>query len=87
MNPIEIAARFAAYTWFRSQPQNKALGEAEGHRYAAEHYYRYLDLGLVNWGLGRLLAKMIAARELGERIENLSWDQSRCDSVELCDAN
>ena len=61
MNPIEIAARFAAFTWFRSQSQNRTRSTDDAHLYADRNYHRYLDIALANRGVGQLLAHVIAA--------------------------
>lgn len=86
MNSIEVAARFAAYTWFRSQPQNKTRSMAEAHRYVERHHKLYLDVALENRNLGRLLSNVIAARERSKQSHSEPWVESQSSSSELCAA-
>jgi len=84
MNPIEVAARFAAYTWFRSQQHNRTGSAEDAHLYADRNYHRYLDVALANRGVGRLLANVIAARDHSRWADANSWNVQRSNSSELC---
>lgn len=84
MNSIELAARFAAYSWFQNQPQNKTRSTGDAHRYADRNYGLYLDVALANRGVGRLLAQLIVAREHSRWAEGNSWNVLRSNTSELC---
>ncbi|CAN5604114.1 hypothetical protein BH10PLA2_BH10PLA2_30240 [soil metagenome] len=84
MNPIEIAARFAAYNWFQSQPQNKTLSTTEAHIYAERHFSSFLDEGLANRNFGKLLLDVIAARGHSTVEDTNAWDDAEFHASELC---
>ena len=87
MTSIEIAARFAAYTWFCTQPKNSGRSAEEAHRYADRNHYHYLDVALANRGVGRLLARLISARDFSRRAVSISRNDMRSNSNELCGSN
>ena len=84
MNPIEIAARFAAYTWFRTQPHNRTRSANDAHQYADRNHHLYLDVALASRGVGRLLAHLIAARDHSSWADANSRNVLRSNSPELC---
>jgi hypothetical protein len=84
MSSIEIAARFAAYTWFRNQPHNRKRSADDALLYADRNHRRYLDVALANRGVGRLLAHVIATREHSCRADANPWNGQRWNSSELC---
>jgi len=63
MDHIKVAAKFAAYTWFRNQPENRGRTEMDANEYAEIHHGRFYDVAYANPGLGRLLVDVIAARQ------------------------
>jgi hypothetical protein len=87
MNHIEIAARFAAYSWFQSQPQNKMRSTTEAHVYAERHYQSFLDIGLANRNFGRLLLDVVAAREQSAHDQRYAWDGAAFVTSDLCGVN
>jgi hypothetical protein len=86
MNPIEVAAKFAAYTWFQNQRKSKSLSETEAFRFANHQHHLYLDVALANQGLGRLLMDVIAARQDASPGRKSTWEELPSSSSEACSA-
>ena len=85
MNPIELAARYAAYTRFKTLHKNSARSTTDALTFADENYHRYLDVGLASQGVGRLLANIIASRKQAEQDNAPSWE-TELASAHLCNA-
>jgi hypothetical protein len=66
MSPSEIAARFAAFTWYTNcrQAPNKTV-QAEARRFSEDNWKTFLPLA--NQGLGRLLLQVAKSRKARPR--------------------
>jgi hypothetical protein len=67
MKPLELAARFAAFTWYtncRQAPPKTT--QAEARRFSNESWPAFLPLA--NEGLGRLLLKVANTRPTPQRL-------------------
>jgi hypothetical protein len=84
MDPIEVAAKFAAYTWFRNQPSNRTRGSLEAKQYAESYHYLYYELAYANQAWGRLLIDVIDAREREIETRNRTHRESQVRVPELC---
>ena len=58
MNPTQISAQYAAYTWFLDQPENATATPAEAQAYARGHWEEYQDCA--HEGFGRLLLDIVS---------------------------
>ena len=85
MDAIEVAAKFAAYTWFRDQPENRTCSLIEAKAYAESHYYLYYEAAYANRGWGRLLVDLIDARERKNVETNRARRESQTRVPELCE--
>jgi hypothetical protein len=84
MDAIEVAAKFAAYTWFRNQPENRTRSLIEAKTYAESHHYLYYEVAYANRGWGRLLVDVIDARESEDAASKRTRRTSRTSVAELC---
>ena len=84
MDAIEVAAKFAAYTWFRNQPENRTRSVVEANAYAESHHYLYYEVAYANRSLGRLLIDVIHARERENEARNRTRRESQSRVPELC---
>lgn len=66
MNPLEVAARIAAFTWYtgRCQAPSPTL-QAEARRFAKENWQSFLPVAHEGWGM--LLLRIAEARPLRQR--------------------
>ncbi|HEV8061646.1 MAG TPA: hypothetical protein VGP68_17325 [Gemmataceae bacterium] len=85
MNALELAAKFAAYTWFKSQPGNRRRA-TEARKYAEKHYRLYYDVALANLGIGRLLSDVIDGREQADQNQRPAWRKTAKTIPEYCEA-
>jgi hypothetical protein len=66
MDPREVSAQFAAYTWYRERRAGRPPAEEEDVRFARENWDAFLPCA--HEGLGRLLLRLAGRqRERGER--------------------
>lgn len=65
MSPLQMSARFAAYTWFTRQPGNTDRPREHAHQFARLNWERFLPLA--HEGFGRLLMRMAKSRMRGRR--------------------
>lgn len=66
MKPLEVAARFAAFTWFTGNCQApRPTLQAEGRRFAKENWQAFLPVAHEGWG--RLLLRIAKVRPLPQR--------------------
>jgi len=66
MHPLEIAARFAAFTWITNRHQTPSnFVQAEARRFSEENWKMFLPLA--NQGLGRLLLQVAKTRKSRQR--------------------
>jgi hypothetical protein len=66
MKPLEVAAQFAAFTWYtgRCHSPSPTL-QAEARRFAKENWRGFLSVAHEGWG--RLLLRIAKARPLPQR--------------------
>lgn len=72
MTPLGVTARFAAYSWFLEQPENKDKSPKDARQYADRHYAFYLDAASAYGGWGRLLLTLMDGREHDDRPRRFS---------------
>jgi len=61
MKPLEVAARFAAFTWYTTSRQAKKLTtQAEARRFSNQNWQIFLPV--TQEGLGRLLLRVAKVR-------------------------
>ena len=84
MDAIEVAAKFAAYTWFRNQPENRTRSLFEAKAYAESHYHLYYKVAYANRGWGRLLVDVIDARASEVAASKRTRTASQTSVPELC---
>lgn len=66
MKPLEVAARFAAFTWYTGHGQAPSPTlQAEASRFAKENWRAFLAVAHEGWG--RLLLRIAKARPLPQR--------------------
>lgn len=66
MTPLQMSARFAAYTWFSRQPGNVDCSREDAHRFARLNWERFLPLA--HEGFGRLLMRLARSRMRKRRV-------------------
>jgi hypothetical protein len=60
MNPTQIAAQFAAYTWYLNGNAGRPAAEEEASEFARDNWARFLRCA--DKGLGRLLIRLAGPR-------------------------
>jgi hypothetical protein len=61
MDPLKVAAQFAAYVWFCHHQAGPQQTEAEAIRFAHENWVAFLPSA--SESVGRLLLRLVARRE------------------------
>lgn len=69
-NPLQVAAQFAAYTWYLNQPENQDKTQEQAHQFSRLNWARFLTDADAN--IGRLLMDMGAARKRAVRRSKLA---------------
>lgn len=66
MTPLEIAARFAAFTWYTNTRQAPArTTQAEARRFSQENWTTFVPVA--HEGMGKLLLKIAKPRKTRKR--------------------
>lgn len=73
MTPLEVAARFAAFTWYtRSRKAPSRVVQREARQFALDHWEAFLPVAHEGWGRLLLQAAQTApARGLGAQRHRL----------------
>lgn len=56
MTPLQVSAQFAAYLWYKNQPEHADHTPEQARQFAADFWETFLPNG--HEGLGRLLKKI-----------------------------
>jgi len=68
MNPLEIAARFAAFVWYANHREaHEQTKRAEAQRFSQESWQAFLPVA--HEGLGRLLVRVAKVHSRPKRVK------------------